>query len=140
MINHQYPATLTSQMLSRPSSSTKVCQGWISLQSRDCAYVPGPVLVYSWQGLSILAEPIRVMAKASESSDPLPSFLLQRIGSDNEMVNTGWIVKSTYFLIPQCGSRTSTGLPRHCVSSDSGWDDTCDKVLLASVRLSCGQL
>ena len=52
------------------------------------------------QGLLIAAEPMRVMAKGSESSDRLPSYLLQRVASDNEMGNTGWIAKSTYFLIP----------------------------------------
>ena len=44
------------------------------------------LLVHSWQGLLITAELIWVMAKAPESSDPLPSCLLQRVASDNEMV------------------------------------------------------
>ena len=74
--------------------------------------------------LSIIvsAEPMetqRLMAQALGSSDPLPSRLLRRVV--DEMVNTGWIAKSAYFLIPQCGgSRTLMGPPRQYVSSDSG--------------------
>ena len=41
--------------------------------------------------------------------DHSPSCVLRRVV--DEMVDTGWIAKSTYFLIPQWGSRTPKGPP-----------------------------
>ena len=76
------------------------------------------------------------MAQALGSADPLPSPLLRSVV--DEMVNTGWIVKTTYFLIPLCGFHM---LMRRCVSPDSSSEDTVDAYSRAlSSRLSCGQL
>ena len=59
-----------------------------------------PLAVYSsgWQSVLVSAEPMMWMVLGSDPPDPFPSPLLRRI--DDEMVDTGWIVKSTYLLIP----------------------------------------
>ena len=60
-----------------------------------------PLAVYSSgrQSVLISAEPMMWMVPLGlDPLDPFPSFLLRRI--DDEMVDTGWIMKSTYLLIP----------------------------------------
>ena len=66
--------------------------------SKDCTYgvLADCQCILQVGSLSISAQPMRLVAEGLGFLDPLLSYLLQRIS--DEMVDTGWITKSTYLL------------------------------------------
>jgi hypothetical protein len=116
--------------LNTGNTSTRLCKGMLGMIKRLHVHIcPFVFLV----GVSAYAE--MLMVQVLKFLDPLPSRLLRTVV--DEMVDTEWIAKSTYFLIPLCESRCGIHLVGTCPPTLVGKTPV---VLSASARLSCGQL